>query len=139
MILQPRIEMTAAAWSAGEIHEPAGARCSIARSVNLPVDARLRPVRSTAGGSRNCASGIGASSDTCGHRHAELAFRVDESIEDSAPSRVDFVPRVRSHEHGIGRGPALALPLAESERSVERHDELNAVMPLQVGPRLGTP
>jgi hypothetical protein len=42
MILQPRIEMTAAAWSAGEIHEPAGARCSIARSVNLPVRCEAR-------------------------------------------------------------------------------------------------
>ena len=72
-------------------------------------------------------------------RRTQFAFRVHEGNQHGGASRVDFVPRVRSHEHSLAPPPALTGPLAEPEGSVECHDELHAVMPVQVGPRTRTP
>ena len=69
----------------------------------------------------------------------QFAFPVHEGNQHVGASPVDFVPRVRSHEHSLARPPALTGPLAEPEGSVECHDELHAVMPVQVRPRTRTP
>ena len=72
-------------------------------------------------------------------RRTQFAFRVHEGNQYVGASRVDFVPRVGSHEDSIAFHPALTGPLAESEGSVQCHDELHAVMPVKVGPRTPTP
>lgn len=69
-------------------------------------------------------------------RNVRVKCAASEKPAAYAASATD-VPRVRSHEHGAGRDPALALPLAEVEGSVEGHDELDAVMPMHVSPRPG--
>jgi len=66
------------------------------------------------------------------------SIRIYNGDQHVGASRVDFVPRGRAYQHRTARGPVLTWPLAEPDATVERHDELDAAVPVQVPPGTGT-
>jgi hypothetical protein len=69
--------------------------------------------------------------DALGERRADLAFRVDEPDQDVVAERVDLMGGIGSHQHRSTFGPRLARPATHPQPPVQRHHQLDAVVPVR--------